>query len=75
MLDRRRFIGGAAGAIAGFATAPVLAQTLLPGATGPGSPAGTSPFPPDVFSARRRRLMEAMGGGVAIVFSAPSLTY
>jgi Xaa-Pro aminopeptidase len=72
MLDRRGFMAGAA-AVAGLSGLPAPGQTLLPGATGPGSPAGTSPFPPEVFRARRQRLMQTMGGGVAAIFSAPSL--
>jgi len=74
MFDRRGFMAGAAGALVGLSSVAAPGQTLLPGATGPGSPAGTSPFPPDVFRARRQRLMEAMGGGVAVVFSAASLS-
>jgi Xaa-Pro aminopeptidase len=73
MLDRRGFMAGAAGALAGLSGAPALGQTLRPGATGPGSPAGTSPFPPEIFGARRQRLMQMMGGGVAVIFSAASL--
>lgn len=73
MLDRRGFMAGAAGVLAGLSGASAPGQTLLPGATGPGSPAGTSPFPPEIFKARRQRLMEMMGGGVAVVFSAASL--
>ena len=74
MLDRRVFLGAAAGALVGLSSAPILGQTLRPGATGPGSPAGTSPFPPEIFRARRQRLMQMMGGGVAVVFSAASLS-
>jgi Xaa-Pro aminopeptidase len=74
MLGRREFIAGA-GALAGLANAPALAQDLRPGPGGPEGPAGTSPFPPDHFRARRRRLMDAMGGGVAVIFSADSLAY
>jgi Xaa-Pro aminopeptidase len=74
MLDRRDFIGAAAGALFAFSAAPSVGQSLLPGATGPGSPAGTSPFPPEIFAARRRRLMEMMGSGVAVIFSAASLS-
>jgi Xaa-Pro aminopeptidase len=73
MLDRRGFMGGAAGALFSLSGGPALGQTLLPGETGPGSPAGTSPFPPEVFRARRQRVMQAMGGGVAVIFSADSL--
>lgn len=68
MLDRRGFIGGAA-AFAGLLAMPAVGQAP----SGPGSPAGTSPFPPEVFRARRQRLMQAMGGGVAVLFSAASL--
>jgi Xaa-Pro aminopeptidase len=74
MLDRRLFIGSAASALVGFSSTAALGQTLLPGPTGPGSPAGTSPFPPEVFRARRQRLMEMMGGGVALIYSAASLS-
>ena len=73
MLDRRGFMAGATGALLGLSGTFAAAQTLRPGATGPGSPAGTSPFGPEVFKARRQRLMELMGGGVAVVLSAPSL--
>lgn len=73
-MHRRNFIGGAAGALFCLSSAPAPGQTLLPGATGPGSPAGTSPFPPEVFKARRQRLMEMMGGGVAAVYSAASIS-
>lgn len=73
MLDRRGFIGGAAGALLALSGGSASGQSLLPGATGPGSPSGTSPFPPEVFRARRQRLMEMMGGGVAAIFSAASL--
>lgn len=74
MFDRRGFMAGAGGALLGLSGAPAPGQTLRPGATGPGSPAGTSPFPPEIFSARRQRLMQMMEGGVAIVFSAASLS-
>jgi Xaa-Pro aminopeptidase len=74
MLDRRNFIHGAAGALFALSGAPALGQTLLPGPTGPGSPVGTSPFPPEIFRARRQRLMQMMGGGVAVIFSAASLS-
>jgi Xaa-Pro aminopeptidase len=74
VLNRRGFIGATAGALAAISGGSALGQTLLPGATGPGSPAGTSPFPPEVFAARRRRLMGMMGDGVAVVFAASSLS-
>ena len=67
MLDRRSFVGAAGSAVL------AASQSLIPGTTGPGSPAGTSPFPPQVFRERRERLMQAMGGGVGLVFGAESL--
>lgn len=71
MLDRRVFLAGAAaGSMLASAGA---AQTLIPGPGGYGSPAGTSPFPPEVFKERRRRLMERMGGGVGVVHAARDL--
>lgn len=63
MFDRRMFLGSlAAGAV--FATSGVA----QPMAERYGSPAGTSPFPPEVYKERRRRLMERMGGGVAVLY-------
>lgn len=73
MLDRRMFVGGAAAGALALSRGSALAQTVLPGPTGYGAPLGTSPFPPEVFRERRRRLMEKMGGGVGILFSAASL--
>lgn len=73
MLDRRMFMGGAAAGALALTGSSALAQTILPGPTGYGTPLGTSPFPPEVFRERRRRLMEKMGGGVGILFSAASL--
>jgi Xaa-Pro aminopeptidase len=72
MLDRRSFVGAAASALI-LQGAPSSAQSLIPGESGPGSPAGTSPFPPEVFRERRQRLMDKMGGGVGLVFGAESL--
>ena len=74
MLDRRGFIGSAASAVAALHGAPALAQRLVPGSSGPGSPAGTSPFPPEVFRERRQRLMQLMGGRVGLVLSADTLS-
>jgi len=67
-------MAGGAAALAGLSSPAALGQTLLPGPNGPGSPAGTSPFPPEVFRARRQRLMQAMGGGVAAIFSSATLS-
>lgn len=38
-----------------------------------GSPAGTSPFPPEVYRERRQRLMAEMKDGVGIVYAAASV--
>jgi Xaa-Pro aminopeptidase len=38
-----------------------------------GTPGPPRPFGPEVYRDRRRRLMEAMGGGVAVVYSATTL--
>jgi Xaa-Pro aminopeptidase len=63
MLDRRMFIGSLAASAAAVAAGPLPAQE--------GAPAPVAPFPPEVYRERRRRLMQRMGGGVAVVFSAP----
>lgn len=70
MLDRRRFLTGAIAGAALSGPGASVAQTLIPGPTGYASPTGTSPFPPEVFRDRRRRLMEKMDGGIAVLFSA-----
>lgn len=74
MLNRRGFLGGAAAISVAVGPSAALAQTIIPGPTGYGAPAGTSPFPPAVFRERRRRLMDKMGGGVAVLFGAASLS-
>ena len=45
MLDRRGFMAGAAGALVGLSGASAPAQTLRPGATGPGKPGRHLAFP------------------------------
>jgi Xaa-Pro aminopeptidase len=72
MLDRREFLGGLAAGAAFAGSGAAAAQVPIPGPSGYGAPAGTSPFPPEVFRERRRRLMQAMGGGVGVVYSAAS---
>ena len=72
MLNRRTFLASAAatGLVAGngFAQTPaqVPAQTPIPRRYG--YPAGTRPFGPEVYRERRRRLMERMKTGVAVVY-------
>jgi len=69
MIGRRHFLGGA-GAAALLAPRPAFA--LLQERRF-GSPAGTSPFPPEVYRERRQRLMAQMKGGVAVVYAAASV--
>lgn len=66
MLHRRALLGGIAAA--GLAATAARAQENAYGTPGP-----TRPFPPEVYRERRRRLMERMGGGVAVIYSAASL--
>jgi Xaa-Pro aminopeptidase len=48
-----------------------LAQVMTP--AGFGTPAGTVPFGPEVFKARRARVMQALGTGVAVIYGATEL--
>lgn len=68
MFSRRSIL---AGATASFALSPLWAQTLPP--QGFATPAGTSPFTPDVFRERRRRVMETLKDGVAVVYGADAV--
>ncbi len=71
MIGRRRFLGSGAIAAAAWLT-PAQALALLQERRF-GSPAGTSPFPPEVYRERRRRLMAEMKTGVAVIFAAATL--
>jgi Xaa-Pro aminopeptidase len=68
MLNRRTFIAAAA---SGLVAGRGLAQSPSPRRYG--YPAGTKPFGPEVYRERRRRLMERMKGGVAIVYGARTI--
>jgi Xaa-Pro aminopeptidase len=68
MLDRRRFIASAAAPLA-LSAFPALAAAQ---GAGFDRPAGTSPFPPEVYRERRQRLMAEIKAGVAVLFGAPS---
>lgn len=71
MIGRRGFL--ATGAMAAAASlAPGRALALLQERRF-GSPAGTSPFPPEVYRDRRRRLMAQMKAGVGVVYAAASI--
>ena len=65
MIDRRTLLGVAA-AIP-LATS-AHAQVLPP--AGYATPAGTSPFPPEVFRERRAKVMAAMKNGIAVIYGA-----
>ena len=69
MLNRRNFI--AAGAAVGLIATPGRAQLATPRTYG--YPAGTRPFGPEVYRDRRRRLMERMKGGVAVLYGPASV--
>ena len=79
MLNRRKLIGGLTASAtipllggSGAALARDLAQELA-GPAGFASPSRTFPFTPDVYRERRERLMEKMGGGIAVIYGAPTL--
>jgi Xaa-Pro aminopeptidase len=69
MLNRRTFVASAAAA----GLVPGVAGAQIPSARRYGLPAGTRPFGPQVYRERRRRLMERMQRGVAIVYGAPRI--
>ncbi|CAN5117671.1 aminopeptidase P N-terminal domain-containing protein [soil metagenome] len=68
MANRRTFLASAA-ALAASPWQAVLSQGT--GADdGSGSPAATSPFPPEVYRERRQRLMAQLKSGVAVIYGA-----
>jgi len=69
MLDRRRFITAAAAAPL-IACSSALAQTPP---AGYGTPLKTSPFEPEVYRARRQRLMAELKTGVAVLYGAEAV--
>ena len=71
MIGRRGLLGAGATAAAAL-LAPGRALALLQERRF-GLPAGTSPFPPEVYRERRQRLMAQMKAGVAIVYSATAV--
>src|SRR5262245_36873487 len=66
MMHRRALLGSLAGA--GVTLGQARAQENTYGTPGP-----PAPFPAQVYRDRRRRLMDAMGGGVAVIYSATTL--
>jgi Xaa-Pro aminopeptidase len=67
MLNRRKFL--AAGAASGLLSSAAFAQAPRTY----GYPAGTRPFAPEVYRERRRRLMERMKTGVAVLYGPPTV--
>ncbi|OYX77504.1 MAG: xaa-pro aminopeptidase [Sphingomonadales bacterium 32-65-25] len=66
-MERRQFLAGAA-AMSLLPAADAAAQ-ILPG-PGFGTPLGTRPFAPDVYRARRARLMAELKTGLAVIHGA-----
>lgn len=65
-MDRRALLGSLAAS--SLTLGQAAAQENAYGTPGP-----PQPFPPEVYRERRRRLMEQMGGGVAVIYSATTL--
>ena len=68
-MERRQFLAGAA-AMSLLPAADAAAQ-ILPG-PGFGTPLGTRPFAPEVYRARRARLMAELKTGLAVIHGATS---
>ncbi|WP_313804833.1 Xaa-Pro aminopeptidase [Sphingobium sp.] len=66
MFDRRTILAGSA---ASLALSTRLGAQLAP-PQGFATPAGTAPFAPEIFRERRRRVMELLKDGVAVVYGA-----
>lgn len=66
MFNRRTLLAGATATLA--LSTRLTAQVMPP--PGFATPAGTYPFTPDVFRERRRRVMEMLKDGVAVVYGA-----
>lgn len=66
MFDRRAMLAGGVACLA--AAGAARAQVAPP--TGFAIPAGPSPFPPEVFAERRRKVMDELKTGLAVVYGA-----
>lgn len=66
MLSRRGLL--ASGAATALLPGGLAAQVLPP--EGFATPAGTFPFAPEVFRERRRKVMEVIGEGIAVIYGA-----
>ncbi|WP_242125025.1 aminopeptidase P family protein [Sphingobium sp. Sx8-8] len=69
MFNRRSMLAGTTASL--LLSTRLGAQVLPP--QGFATPAGTAPFPPDVFRERRRRVMEALKDGVAVIYGADAV--
>jgi Xaa-Pro aminopeptidase len=67
-IDRRGLLTGVSATMAAGLAFHAGAQVLPP--AGYATPAGTSPFSPDVYRARRAKLMEQLKTGVAVIYGA-----
>jgi Xaa-Pro aminopeptidase len=68
MFNRRNFIGTAAASGLAATAGPLGAWAQSAAPRTYGYPARTAPFGPEVYRDRRRRLMERMKGGVAVLY-------
>ncbi len=69
-MERRQFLAGAAAM--SLLPATDAAAQILPG-PGFGTPLGTRPFAPDVYRARRARLMAELKTGLAVIHGATAI--
>ena len=69
MIHRRHLLAGAAASL----TIGRIAPTQIFPPAGHATPLGTSPFPPEVFAERRRRVMEMLKTGVAVIYGADEI--
>lgn len=69
MFNRRTMLAGATASLA--LSARLTAQIMPP--QGFATPAGTAPFSPEVFRERRRRVMDMLKDGVAVVYGADAV--
>ena len=74
MISRRSMIRGASASLA----VPMLGKAAMAqDLSGPAqfaSPSRTFPFTPDVYRERRARLMEKLGGGIAVLYGASTIS-
>ena len=69
MIDRRSIMFGGAASL--MLAERALGQVFPP--AGYARPSATMPFAPDVFRARRRKVMDAIGEGIAVLYGADAV--